>query len=276
MAARVKHLMLTRFNVASPGREQAIRLKPGWLDGRFELFRKLCLPGVASQTRQDFDWFIFFDEQTPDRYRDEIARLQAIYPFHAEFTPLFEMEQIVPHLLQRGESAEWLLTTRLDSDDVLAIDHVSRLRELVETPKHQVINFRRGAILSIKSDQPQLYRVEDEANPFASLMEPLTAEASTIWAAKHEDIERIGAVRQVDGAPAWLQVVHGGNVSNRVKGVRVPVTSLTEAFPYLATLGAVDEKPHDILFSNSVIGPVRHGREIARAALKRAYHLVKR
>ena len=276
MSQRVKHLMLTRFNVASPGREQAIRLKPGWLDDRFELFRKLCLPGVASQTRQDFEWFIFFDEQTPDRYRDEIARLQTIYPFRAKFTPMFEMDKIVPELVQRGGDAEWLLTTRLDSDDVLAVDHVSRLRELFDTPRRQVVNFRRGAILSIKGEKPQLYRVADDSNPFASLMEPMTADAGTIWAVKHVEIDRIAPVLQVEGAPAWLQVVHGGNVSNRVKGVRVPVVSLAAVFPYLSTVQGLDEKPHDIVLSNSVMGPLRQGREVARAMLKGAYHLVRR
>ncbi len=49
------HLILTRFNLATPGRESAIRNRPGWLAERFDLFERICLPSVASQTCRDFN-----------------------------------------------------------------------------------------------------------------------------------------------------------------------------------------------------------------------------
>jgi hypothetical protein len=275
MDSETKHLILTRFNTASPGREQAIRLRPGWLDGRFELFRDLCLPSIAGQTRQDFEWIIFFDEQTPDLYRRQIEDLQKLYPFTAYFTPMFEMDKIVPGLV-RDTSSKWLLTTRLDSDDILAKDHVERLREIVAEPRHQVINFHRGAILSIKDQNPSLYRIADDSNPFASLMEPMSSDAGTIWAVKHVEIDRIAPVLQVEGPPAWLQIVHGANVSNRVKGVRVRLDSLTDLFPYVATLPATGtETDGQIWRSNSLMGPLRQARETLRAAAKATYSLVR-
>ena len=30
--------------------------------------------------------------------------------------------------------------------------------------------------------------------------------------------------------PAWLQVVHGGNLANQLRGVRVPITDLDKGF----------------------------------------------
>ncbi|MBP0576017.1 hypothetical protein J8J27_35390, partial [Mycobacterium tuberculosis] len=76
----------------------------------FDLFRTYCLPSVAAQTRQDFEWVIFFDEQTPDEFRRQIAELQAVYPFRAEFTGLFRMAEIVPDLMKGHEGVDWLLT----------------------------------------------------------------------------------------------------------------------------------------------------------------------
>src|SRR5579871_5907063 len=111
MADKLKHFLLTRFNVAAPGREQAIRLRPGWLAGRFDLFRKYCLPSVAGQTRQDFEWLVFFDDQTPEEYRCVISELQTAYAFRAEFTAFFEMDKIVPQLVSASKGADWLLTT---------------------------------------------------------------------------------------------------------------------------------------------------------------------
>jgi Putative rhamnosyl transferase len=76
MTDKVKHFLLTRFNVAFWAESQAIRLRRGWLAGCFDLFREYCLPSLAAQTRQDFEWIVLVDEQTPDQYRRAIFDLQ--------------------------------------------------------------------------------------------------------------------------------------------------------------------------------------------------------
>lgn len=267
----VRHYLLTRFNVASPGREQAIRLKPGWLEGRFQLFRDMCLPSVADQTRQDFTWIVFFDEQTPAAYRDEIVRLQAIYPFEARFTGMFEMDKIVPSLVANAESSPWLLTTRLDSDDILAVDHMERLHDAISDRRPQAINFRQGAILSIKSETPRLYVTQDDSNPFASLLEPMGDGVTTIWGVKHVEIERLAPVTQIDGAPAWLQVVHGANVSNRVKGQRIALSQLTSVFPYLSGPSQASKEGMAEIATDNALGLFRSLKEAARATIKPIY-----
>lgn len=275
MADNVKHLLLTRFNVASPGREQAIRLRPGWLEGRFELFRTYCLPSVAAQTRQDFEWVIFFDEKTPEEFLQQIVDLQAVYPFRAVYTGLFRMNEIVPDLVRGTEGADWLLTTRLDSDDILSIDHMERLRTFLAAPRRKVVNFRHGAILSVGAGAPRLYAAEDDSNPFASLMEPMSEEPTTIWGVMHTEIARMAPVAQVGGTPAWLQVVHGGNVSNRIKGQRIRLDALTHVFPHLETIRErLTERDADIRMENSMVAPLRRIKEAARAVAKRAYYAV--
>ena len=273
MADKVKHFLLTRFNVAAPGREQAIRLRPGWLAGRFDLFRKYCLPSVADQTRQDFEWLVFFDDQTPEEYRRVISELQTAYPFRAEFTAFFEMDKIVPQLVSASEDADWLLTTRLDSDDILAIDHMARLREALSPARPRVINFSEGAILSIADAQPRLFRVRDDANPFASLIEAMGPGVRTIWGEKHVDIERLAPLAQVGGAPAWMQLVHGSNVSNRIKGRRVRLDSYCDLFPNLKCLSeSVKESGAEIKRENGVVLPLRQAKESLRKIAKTVYH----
>ncbi|WP_299134485.1 glycosyltransferase [uncultured Amaricoccus sp.] len=58
------HVIQTRFNMPSPGRESQIRARPGWLAGRFELFERYCLPSIAAQSLKDFHWVIYFDAAT--------------------------------------------------------------------------------------------------------------------------------------------------------------------------------------------------------------------
>ncbi len=44
---RVDHVLLTRFNLPTPGVEGLIRAREGWLQDRIELFELYCAPSVA-------------------------------------------------------------------------------------------------------------------------------------------------------------------------------------------------------------------------------------
>ena len=270
MSARIKHVFLTRFNVPSPGRELYLRSQPGWLADRFRLFRDYCLPSVAQQTKTDFDWVIFFDRETPAEFKQVIGDLQKVFPFHAEFTDLFMMPEIIPAVLPRYADCDWLLTTRLDSDDILAVDHVARLREAARAGAAQVFNFPNGAILSAAGATPRLYRIVDRKNPFASLLEPMALDARTIWGQIHVNIARLAPVRQLEGRPAWLQVVHGGNVSNRIKGTRVRLESMADLFPTISTLrDAEGESDFGIAAENYLLTPWRQARGVGRYVVAR-------
>lgn len=264
MAGSIRHVIFTRFNIPSPGRERSLRAQPGWLAGRFDLFRRYCLPSVAGQSERDFAWVIFFGEETPAEYRAEIAALQAIFPFEAVFTGLADMPEIVAGVLPRYSDADWLLSTRLDSDDILAVDFVARLRAAITPGVSQTINFEHGAILSTSAGAPRLYEIVDRKNPFASLIEPMGADARSIWGEYHVNIARLGPVRQVGGAPGWLQVVHGGNVSNRVKGRRVRVDSRLDIFPLLGDVVPAGESNVGILSENLLATPFRQARGLVR------------
>jgi hypothetical protein len=225
---------------------------------------------VAYQTVTALEWVIFFDVATPKPYRSKIDLLRRRFPFHAEYTDLFDMDKVVPKIRAMRRNEEWLLTTRLDSDDVLAKDFVERLRGVLRMESNQVINFNNGAILSLSERSPKLYLAEDRSNPFASLLERFDDHAKTIWAERHVNIDRLGEVDQVFGRPAWMQVIHGENVSNRVKGKRVLLHSQSDIFPLLGQLDKGQmEKEGEIALENKVLGPIRSGRETARRFLRR-------
>jgi hypothetical protein len=260
------HLILTRFNVPSPDPEATIRSRPGWLDRRFDLFERYCLPGVAGQSERAFEWIVVFDAGTPAPYRDRIARLQQVFPFRAHFTDRFRMREIAPALAGRRRAADWLLTTRLDSDDILAADFVARLRDRVRVRRPRVINFNRGLILA-PAPPPALYEREDGSNPFASLLEPGRGQIRTVWGQDHLDLSRLGELERVRGGPAWMQVVHGVNVANEIRGRRVPLRTHADLFPAVDLRGGADaESPSVILGENLVRRPARSVRRQARAA----------
>jgi hypothetical protein len=214
----VQHFILTRFNIASPGRESTIRNSPGWLERRFELFERYCLPSMAAQDSPDFTWLIYFDKDTPAQFRQRIDAARAVVPFEPRYVGLFDIGIAVDDVRERLDPVQpRVVTTRLDNDDAVSRDFLSRVRHHAgRLSDGSVINFTRGVALR----KGRLYAASDTSNPFTSLVERADG-VQTIWSAKHRDLERLWNLVQVDDAWCWLQVVHGENVANRIKGARL-------------------------------------------------------
>jgi Putative rhamnosyl transferase len=216
--APAAHFVLTRFNIASPGREAPIRNAPGWLARRFDLFEAFCLPSMAAQAPGTFRWLIYFDEQTPAEFRTRIAAAQAMVPFDAIFVGPFRAGLAALDVAARLErKGGRLITTRLDNDDAVSSDFLARVKaEAAGFPDGTIINFCEGIALQ----NGRLYSAFDASNPFSSLVEQAD-KAVTIWAAPHTELAERFPLQQVVTDPCWLQVVHGENVANRIKGRRL-------------------------------------------------------
>ncbi len=262
----MQHFILTRFNVASPGREAPIRNTSGWLSRRFDLFEDYCLPSIAAQTVSDFHWLIYFDEQTPDEFRARIAEAQKavafdpifVGPFHAGLAAIDVQARLI-------SPTGRLLTTRLDNDDGISNDFFERVREVaVGLPDGTIINFRNGIALS----NGKLFAADDESNPFTSMVEQV-AGAQTIWAAPHTQLKTQFALEQVSGDPCWLQVVHGENVANRIKGARLSSHDVLSRFTLSSRVEVRPTNALGLVADRLVMFPLRRVREVAITIAKR-------
>ncbi len=212
-----QHIILTRFNLATPGREFSLRTQPDWLEHRFGLFERYCLPSFAAQTETNFRWILFFDEGTPDVFRRRIETLQQEVPFVAYFTGLFDSGGWARSVHEKFPSDEpLLLTTRIDNDDALPRDFVARLHQAVADKDHALgtYNFRNGLIRKGR----HLYALQHESNAFFSLLEQAGPDIRTASSIAHMEIAADGPVHQIDGTPGWMQIVHERNVSNKIRG----------------------------------------------------------
>ena len=224
------HFLITRFNLPTPGPESLVRAREGWLRERAGLFERYCLPSVAAQSGARFQWLIYFDPESPVWLQERIREWSA----GGLFTPVFrtsvekgdlltDLRSLVP------EPAGMLLTTNLDNDDGVATDFVQRVQQAAAgTRGRTALYLPRGLILSGTG----LFARRDRANAFCSVAEPWQ-DAVTCWADWHTLLGRSMPVREVPGPAGWLQVVHGGNVSNRVRGFRVSPESHRQRFPGL-------------------------------------------
>lgn len=259
------HVILTRFNVPTKGREAEIRSRTGWLERRFDIFEQYCLPAVAAQTNRDFIWIIYFDTATPAPFRERIARCQKEFPFidlYREDMPLDTVVDDVRALLKPGR--ETVLTTRLDNDDAIARDFVDRLqRHARAVQPGTALNFPDG----VSWRDGWVFSARDESNPFASVLEK-TADFRTIWARPHALLHEAFAMHQIEDGLGWLQVIHGENVTNRVKGRRRPGSVLGDAFAIRPGSDVKSPGPLDALVENLVRYPVRLARETAVKLIK--------
>ena len=127
------------------------------------------------------------------------------------------------------------------------------------------LNFPQGFVLD---EGGKLYALTHLANSFASWLEPWDAKARTAISINHLKMTRVGPVRQLDGAAAWLQVVHGGNVSNKVRGRRVAPEAAAGRFPAAALADLRGASGIEIALENLVLTPIRSARDTAVSMMR--------
>lgn len=223
------HFLLTRFNVRTSytkAPENTINNK-NWLNNRFRLFEKFCYPSIMGQSNQNFKWLVFFDEKTPEKAKFQIS----CYTQYSNFIPIYiekweqktASELLRPIIKQYFSDAKpvYLITSRSDNDDAIHKDYIQIIQNNFREQKFQLLNLDLG--YSLDQDTGKVYIKKYPSNPFMSLIES-TENFLTIFTVPHDNLHIKYANAQLYQSlrtkPAWIQVIHGGNVSNKIVGVR--------------------------------------------------------
>lgn len=263
MSPAVDHVLLTRFNLHSPGVESLIRAKRGWLCQRVGLFERFCLPSVRAQKDRDFHWVIYFDPDSPQWLRDRITAQTRDGTYVPIFRATVSNDELISDIRSViGSRGEYLITTNLDNDDAVAHDFTSRLRAVSTPYDRAAIYLTHGLI----KHSDEVYFRRDRRNAFCSVRESWES-PRTVWSEWHNLLGRTMPAVEVAGDPAWLQVIHGNNVSNRVRGRRVSPARYRSLFPGL--LDDMGEPTRRELAEDLLVArPRRFIRESGRAAAK--------
>lgn len=224
-----QHFILTRFNIllwnkAKDGRK--VRTSK-WLEHRFQLFEKYCLPSIKKQTCQNFEWIVLFDCMTPDTFKEKILHYQEVcpqlIPVYVEPENGWRFAEIFSSEIVKRLKANRVLSTYLDNDDALNVGFVEDLQL-------RVCNLNDGTFLFY--DEGYQYYTEDKymmrivytKNHFVSVVEegnPNTLKGIFGYGS-HYYINKIkGAkIEHIKGLPMWCEVVHEKNVMNDAKFLR--------------------------------------------------------
>lgn len=239
----LQHFILTRFNLLLWNKDKAgAKVRSiKWLDHRFTLFEKYCLPSIKSQTCQVFDWIVLFDSSTPEKYKTRIVEYQKECP---QFNPVFVepengryfaeifrreiVKRINVNLLETcgtseqarandNENERRVLSTYLDNDDVLNVRFVEDLQHrALEVSIGTFINYNGG--YQYYSEDGYLMRIHYPTNHFISVVEngnPASIKGIFGYGG-HSHIRNIEGVRieHLKNLPMWCEVVHGKNMIN--------------------------------------------------------------
>jgi Putative rhamnosyl transferase len=263
MAGETDHVLLTRFNLPSAGAESFIRSREGWLKHRAALFERYCLPSVLAQTSQWFHWIVYFDPESPDWLKCRIREHAEKRTYVPIFRPAVSRADLIDDISRvTGRAGTHLMTTNLDNDDGLAVNFVSRLQAVTPGPDRMAIYLARGLIKS----GTKIYLRLDKRNAFCSVVDGWDS-PSTCWADWHTLLGKNMRVLELYDEPGWLQVVHGSNVSNRVRGRLISPSGYAGLFP-----GLMDDVPvprRATMASDLLVAqPRRMAEEAGRALAK--------
>ena len=219
----LQHFILTRFNILlwSKDKEGSKVRTTNWLEHRFGLFERYCLPSIKRQTCQDFEWIVLFDSSTPDKFKERIAEYERDCP---QFIPVFVEPQkgrlfaeIFREEIVKRLNAKRVISTYLDNDDALNVRFIANLQQRALAVKDGTfINYNDG--YQYYSEDGYLMQIHYPTNHFVSVVEegnPATIKGIFGYGG-HAYIHTIKNVRieHVRNQPMWCEVVHEKNMVN--------------------------------------------------------------
>ena len=226
---KFEHFLITRFNVPLPWASS--QWDNAWLEKRIPLFEDFCFPSVRSQKNRNFKWLVLFDSKSPPflkEYVREKQNLDFFIPVFVEHFDRFVLRPIVFRML--SADTEYLITSRLDNDDAIASDFVGTVQDSFACQQRSFLNLSSGYWWH----EGKIYRKTYPTNPFVSLVEKVRWSEQkpilTVFTCDHTKIAEVGEVVDIDCPPAWMVVVHEGNLANRRQGLRQPLKKLRGRF----------------------------------------------
>jgi len=212
------HFVVTRFSAVFT--DEHPPPDPAWLRYRLAFFVEACRASMSRQSGSpEFRWLVFFDDRCDAEFRADVDELA-----EGVFEPIWTHEVfwagILPREIAARSTAPFLITTRLDSDDAVATDFIAAVQREFAGQERLFVNFPRG-LQVVRSGA--LYQRDYPSGPFLSLIEARSEQPPlTVFGSRgHTKARRLGPIREVMAPPMWLQVVHGSNIANEVRGMRV-------------------------------------------------------
>lgn len=224
--SKFQHFLITRFNVKVRF-NKGNGTNPEWIAHRWPFFFKSCLPSIKSQTVKGFTWIVLFDADTPEDWKEKINAASK-----GVFEPVWTTMRFCPRLVREvvqdrvQEDTEYLITSRLDSDDMISQDYIARIQAVFNNQRRLFINFKNGITKVVKGREVEYRALQHPRSAFLSLIEPVTENFTTIYCGDHGRVTRKKNLIHIRGHYGWIQILHGRNGCSATRGRRMMESEL--------------------------------------------------
>ena len=145
------HFILTKFNLKLNNTKD---MSKDTFIKRLNLFKSHCYKSIEKQTNQNFKWLVFFDEELTDK--KDISDIGSLIApiFLSEYRNNREIiKQIKNHIIDMSSGYDYLITTRLDSDDCLNEDYIKTIQSNFSKTDRTLYNSSYGYVYNIDSEE---------------------------------------------------------------------------------------------------------------------------
>ena len=208
------HIILTRFNLQYE-LGSVVHLQSSWLEERFRLFETYCLPSIIGQSNLDFTWVILSSIDTPDIYKERLSEYTNLCcRIVIEYCPY--VEDVVVLYKAIGEKyigdCNYLLSTRIDSDDMLASHFVDTLQSYIRSQVYteSIFTFSHG--IQWFEKEAIAYAISYPQNHFLNFLEARD-NIRTCLGIDHTKVDKKDII-QLEDKSMWCEIVHGTNICN--------------------------------------------------------------
>ncbi len=205
-----KFYIVTRFNAACfPDRLDLAdrRLDTDWLKERMRLFRKYCYPSVLNQSWSGFEWILLCHPDGPGWMIDELRGMDGLMIVH---DAKYDVRQA---------DGDTLITTRLDSDDMLHSDFMRTIHEYLPryrmTRHHKLVySFENGYRYHERiGPNGEMRLAYQKSNPFLTLFATARQDerTDTVYCTSHARLPETFPTHYDTNLSAWCWVKHDAN-----------------------------------------------------------------
>jgi hypothetical protein len=229
-----QHYIITRFNLRRSDWQLAKNnekvLSDVWLKERFELFENFCFTSVKNQLNQNFKWLVFFDTNTPEKFKLKIKDLEKDF---ANFTPFFidGMNSFLPSIIEKVnelDNEKFVISSRLDNDDCLHENYVNVVQSCFNNQSYMAIDLIDGLGMQV-NEKVRIGKMRHLFNPYISLIEK-KENCKTVWHKGHTFWKYENRITSISNQPMWLTIIHKRNKSNKFRGYGVVEPSILKEF----------------------------------------------
>lgn len=213
----IPHYLITRFSIPATYAKENQWKSLTWLAHRIELFTKYTAPSVLYGRELPTAWLLLCDRSTPFGITDALSKVATVVRITDTWQR--DVRQYVYEDAMKCGAAQ-VVTTRLDSDDMIADDFISGINEVVARGDLRapfMIDHPFG--VTYDSDTGEWHGREylthmTAFSPFFSRFEAVSSDLQTVYSGDHGKMKLSGVPFVEQSGIKWCQVIHDRNIAN--------------------------------------------------------------